>query len=65
MGSLIVMTDFLSAIPFTSGTAQDRRVVSQFILTIISLALCLLKDPSFPLFHPSQIVCWSRFPPSV
>ena len=46
VGSLIVMTDFLSAIPFTSGTPQDRRVFSQFVLTIVSLLLCLLKDPS-------------------
>ena len=59
---MALWTDFLSAIPFTSGTPQDRRVFSQFVLTIVSLLLCLLKDPSFPLFHLSQIDCWSRFP---
>lgn len=64
VGSLIVMTDFLSAIPFTSGTASDRRTFSQIVLTIVSLALCLLKDPSFPLFSFSQLGCSSPSPPS-
>ena len=45
-GSLIILTDFFSAIPFTSGDAESRRRVCQLILTIVCLLLCLLKDPS-------------------
>ncbi|CBK21714.2 uncharacterized protein [Blastocystis hominis] len=44
IGSMVVMTDFLEAIPIGSNR-KLRRVISQVILTLLCILLCLLKDP--------------------
>lgn len=43
IGSMVVMTDFLSALPL--GAPQYRRLIAQLILTVLCIILCLLKDP--------------------
>ena len=43
IGSMVVMTDFLSVIPM--GPPHLRRLYAQIILTILCIILCLLKDP--------------------
>ena len=43
IGSMVVMTDFLSALPL--GAPQYRRLIAQLILTVLCIVLCLLKDP--------------------
>lgn len=40
---MVVMTDFLSALPL--GAPQYRRLIAQLILTVLCIILCLLKDP--------------------
>ena len=44
--SQIVMTDFLSSLPFLEDNYSLKRILMQIILTIFSILLCLLKDPS-------------------
>lgn len=40
------MTDFMSSLPFMNSHPQLKRSLLQIILTIMAIALCLLKDPS-------------------
>ena len=42
---MVVMTDFLSALPL--GPLKYRRLLAQIILTVLCIVLCLLKDPKF------------------
>ena len=46
IGSMVVMTDFLEALPIGSNR-KLRRIISQMILTVLCIILCLLKDPKF------------------
>ena len=42
----IVMTDFLSSLPFLTDNYSMKRTLMQILLTILAIVLCLLKDPS-------------------
>ena len=46
IGSMVVMTDFLSALPVMTDNPQAKRYVMQAILTVVAIILCMLKDPS-------------------
>ena len=46
IGTMIVMTDFLSALPVMTDNPQAKRYVMQAILTVVAIVLCMLKDPS-------------------
>ena len=46
IGSMVVMADFLEAMPIGSNVKM-RRLVSQIILTILCIILCELKDPKY------------------
>ena len=46
VGTMIVMTDFLSSLPIMTSHPTEKRYLMQSILTIIAIVLCLLKDPS-------------------
>lgn len=46
IGTMIVMTDFLSALPVMTDSLQTKRYVMQGILTVVAIVLCMLKDPS-------------------
>ena len=46
VGTMIVMTDFLSSLPIMTSHPTEKRYLMQSILTIIAIILCLLKDPS-------------------
>lgn len=51
IGSMVVMTDFLEAIPIGSNR-KLRRIISQVILTVLCILLCLLKDPKWLSLYP-------------
>ena len=51
IGSMVVMTDFLEAIPIGSNR-KLRRIISQVILTVLCILLCLLKDPKWLFLYP-------------
>ena len=40
------MTDFVSSFPILQSNPQMKRYLFQFLLTILTIVLCLLKDPS-------------------
>ena len=46
IGTMVVMTDFLSSLPIMTSHPTEKRYLMQSILTIIAIVLCLLKDPS-------------------
>ena len=46
VGTMIVMTDFLSSLPIMTSHPTEKRYLMQSILTVVSIVLCLLKDPS-------------------
>ena len=46
VGTMIVITDFLSSLPIMTSHPTEKRYLMQSILTIIAIVLCLLKDPS-------------------
>ena len=46
IGTMVVMTDFLSSLPIMTSHPTEKRYLMQSILTIIAIILCLLKDPS-------------------
>ena len=54
IGSMVVMTDFLEAIPIGSNR-KLRRIISQVMLTLLCILLCLLKDPKYSFYSSSQI----------
>ena len=46
IGTMIVMTDFMVALPVMTGSLEMKRYVMQAILTVVAIILCMLKDPS-------------------
>ena len=42
----IVMTDFLTSLPIMTNNPELKRYITQGILTVLAIILCLLKDPS-------------------
>ena len=50
------MTDFLDSLPIPTSHPTLKRAILQFIITVICLILCILKDPRYSvspfLFHP-------------
>ena len=46
----IVMTDFLDSLPIPTSHPTLKRAILQFIITVICLILCILKDPRYPFF---------------
>ena len=46
IGTMIVMTDFMVALPVMTDSPDMKRYIMQAILTIIAIILCMLKDPS-------------------
>ena len=46
IGTMVVMTDFLSSLPIMTSHPTEKRYLMQSILTVVSIVLCLLKDPS-------------------
>ena len=40
------MADFLQALPFLNDKPMEKKILCYCILTIISIVLCMLKDPS-------------------
>lgn len=45
IGTMIVMTDFMSSLPLLTAYPTGKRYVMQILLTVIAILLCLLKDP--------------------
>ena len=40
------MSDFLQSLPFLIEKPLEKKILCQCILTVISIILCMLKDPS-------------------
>ena len=46
IGTMVVMTDFLSSLPIMTSNPTGKRYMMQILLTVIAIILCMLKDPS-------------------
>ena len=40
------MSDFLQALPFLNDKPMEKKIICYCVLTVISIILCMLKDPS-------------------
>ena len=64
IGSMVVMTDFLGAMPIGQNK-KLRRLIAQVILTVLCIILCLLKDPKSLCCFLFIVGCLWAFRPSV
>ena len=46
IGTMVVMTDFLSSLPIMTSNPTGKRYLMQVLLTVVAIVLCMLKDPS-------------------
>lgn len=40
------MSDFIQSLPFLDDQPTVKKIVGQCVLTLVSIILCMLKDPS-------------------